>query len=115
MRVSSVIRPSSSGTLKSARTNTRVPFRSGRSLTVRFAIALQRRDRRGSQRWNSMILRSRRASADSALKSVLAAVARGHVADQVLHPVREAPLVVVPGEDLGQVAVDHLGERGVDD
>src|SRR5947207_15958721 len=89
MRVSSVIRPSSSGTLKSARTNTRVPFKSERSLTVRFPIV---ETVEGS-----------------------APIARRHVTNQVLHPVREAPLVVVPGEDLGQVAVDHLGERGVDD
>ena len=41
--------------------------------------------------------------------------ALGHVVQQVLHAVREAPLVVVPGEDLGQVAVDHLGERRVHD
>src|SRR5438445_11480626 len=87
MRVSSVIRPFSRGTLKSTRTNTRAPLRSGRSLTVRFATS----------------------------KVVLAAVARGHVADQVLHAVREPPLVVVPREHLGQVSVDDLGQGGVDD
>src|SRR5690606_32163866 len=35
--------------------------------------------------------------------------------DQVDDPVRVAPLVVVPGEDLDQVAAEHLGAAGVED
>ena len=87
MRVSSVIRPSSRGTLKSTRTNTRAPERSRRSSTVFFAKA--------------------------ALGG--GAVALGHQVDEVLHPVGEAPLVVVPGEDLQEVPAHDLGERRVHD
>src|SRR5262249_48574113 len=36
---------------------------------------------------------------------------QGHVA----HPVREAPLVVVPGQHLQERLVDHAGERAVED
>src|SRR6266851_774508 len=41
--------------------------------------------------------------------------ARRHVGDEVDHPAAEAPLVVVPADDLGALRAEHQGQRGVDD
>src|SRR6266851_2979992 len=40
---------------------------------------------------------------------------RRHVGDEVDHPAAEAPLVVVPADDLGALRAEHQGQRGVDD
>src|SRR5262245_47498292 len=79
MRVSSVMRPPSSGTLKSTRRKTRFPPKSSRS-TVCFATAT--------------------------LVPGTALERPGHVADQVTHAAGVAPLVVVPGQHLHEIAVD---------
>src|SRR5262245_55258620 len=90
MRVSSEIRPSFSGTLKSTRTKTRFPLRS-RSRIDSFAMAIAAADRAELQ-----------ALFDELSQEIDAAV-------------RIAPLVVVPREDLHEIAVHHLGVRHVDD
>src|SRR2546428_11727607 len=41
--------------------------------------------------------------------------ASAHQERDVAHPAREAPLVVVPGEDLAEGAVHDAGELGVED
>src|SRR5690348_2032894 len=52
-------------------------------------------------------------SASSRVRKVMAVVLDQlrHVDGGVAHPGREAPLVVVPGEDPAEAAVDHLGLR----
>src|ERR1051326_7249587 len=86
MRVSSSTRPSARGTLKSTRTKTRLPCRS-------------------RSRIDSVIARLKPRAALNAL--------RDELAQQVDAAVRVAPLVVVPGEDLHEVAVHHLRVRRV--
>src|SRR5258708_6604514 len=92
IRVSSRMAPLAIGTLKSTRTKTRSPRRFRRSLTVCFGIRNPPRGRVPS-----------------------GVVAGSHEVQQVLQAIREAPLVVVPGKDFGQVAVHDLGEGGVHD
>src|SRR5215471_12384306 len=84
MRRSSVISPSRSGTLKSARSRTRRPSSGGRSSSVGTPVI-----------------------GGSAL------VGGADDQGQVDEAVRVAPLVVVPAEHLDQAA-DGLGKRGVE-
>src|SRR5262245_6683593 len=87
MRASSPTSPAPvSGTLKSTRRNTRRPVRSTSSM-VRLG--------NDGRPW------------------VLQGLA--HVEDEVADPARVAPLVVVPGEDLDQVALDERGRGAVHD
>ena len=88
MRVSSPITPFFSGTLKSTRTKTRRSFRC-RSRMVRLLTA------------PAGVVQCRRYDHRPASRVDAAA--------------RVAPLVVVPGQDLEEVAVHHLGIRRVDD
>src|SRR5262245_64428531 len=90
IRVSSVMRAPSSGTLKSARRKTRRPDRSSRS-TVSLATGT-RKTRRGKA--------LQRAS---------------HVPDQIPDTAGVTPFVVVPGQHLDQVAVHHGGRWQVHD
>src|SRR6185436_13874691 len=86
MRVSSPTRPSFSGTLKSTRMNARSPRRS-RSRIESFA--------------NAKILRFSKSSPDDHAKQVDA-------------PARVPPLVVVPRQDLHEIAVHDFRVRRVD-
>src|SRR3972149_1815013 len=87
--VSSAIAPCSSGTLKSTRTNTRRPLRS-RSAIDSFPTVSPRLAAVGSH-------------------------ALLHDQSQQVHAtVRVAPLVVVPGADLHEIAIHHLRVRRVD-
>src|SRR5512140_728420 len=86
MRSSSVILPSSSGTLKSTRMKTRFP--SSGSSEIR-----------------------RMPSSDTMSASALLR----HEEGEIDHAIRESPLVVVPGEDLGKVVAEDLRLRGVED
>ena len=88
MRVPSVTTPFSTGTLRSARTSTRLPFTSAWS-RVR----------------NAVIIRS-----GSAVSDQLA-----HRHGGVRHAVGEAPLVVVPRHHAHQRAIHHLGLVHVED
>src|SRR5262245_50876868 len=88
IRVSSVIRPPSRGTLKSTRKKTRRPPRST-CATLAFATA------------------------EPDLQ--IALERPGHVADQVTHATGIPPLVVVPGEHLDEIAIDDGRRRQVDD
>src|SRR5512132_4433798 len=90
IRVSSVMRPSSRGTLKSTRAKTVAPDRFVRSATVFFATGVGALGGEGS-------------------------VAIGHQVHEVLHAVAEAPLVVVPAEYLQEVPAHDLGEGRVHD
>src|SRR5690606_19370733 len=91
IRVSSVTRPSASGTLKSTRTRTRLPSTSA-SVTEALLNAI------------------------SALSPWRSSAWLENLAEQLDAAVRVAPLVVVPGDRLDQVAVaDHLGELRVED
>src|SRR5687768_18480758 len=83
MRVSSPMTPPLSGTLKSTRTKTRRPPRS--SCSIDFLATVR-------------------------LVTVLEAF-ENDLLQQVDAAVRVAPLVVVPREDLHEVAVHHLGVR----
>ena len=81
-------RPASfSGALRSARTSTRLPATSGRC--------------RGQSS-----CRRRAACSSGPLEDLLS---------ELDHAVRVAPLVVVPGDDLDEVAVDHAGQQRVKD
>src|SRR6185436_14807370 len=90
MRVSSSMTPFASGTLKSTRTKTRLPLRS-RSVIESFIARLKPR-----------------------VPAPLEAL-RHELAQQIDAAVRVAPLVVVPREDLDEVAIHHLRVRHVDD
>ena len=84
----------SSGTLKSTRTSTRCPLATSRSRTRPLA------ERR---------IRGARVAASGDRR------ARQHPLGQVDDAVRVAPLVVVPGDDLHELAVDHHRQRRVED
>src|SRR5882672_10970993 len=86
MRVSSVMRPSSIGTLRSARMKTRLPRRSTSTMRLNFIGLLGER---------------------------YADLGEGH--RDVQHAVGEAPLVVVPGGHLHQRAIGDPRERGIED
>src|SRR5437588_6545712 len=95
MRVSSATRPSSSGTLRSARTRTRLSATSA-SRADRGSL-ITSRDWRGRERLR-------------------------HPLDEIDEPARVAPFVVVPAEDLDeppvhhrQLAVERAGVRRADD
>src|SRR5258708_30818880 len=86
MRVSSVMRPSSSGTLRSARMKTRLPRRSTSDMRLNFIALL-------GERYADV----------------------GKSNRDIQHAVGEAPLVVIPGVHLDERAVGHLRDRGVED
>ena len=88
MRVSSLTCPSSMGTLKSTRTRTRLPAGS-KSRTVSLSMA--------------------QALGDAGVQP------SGHEVDEVRDAAAVAPLVVVPGDDLDQVATHGHRAGGVDD
>src|SRR5262245_11618032 len=90
MRVSSLMRPSLSGTLKSTRTKTRRPFRS-------------------RSRIDSFAMRSP-GSKGPGLQSFF-----DEKPEEIDAAVRVAPLVVVPRQHLHEVTVHHLRIRRVDD
>src|SRR3954452_4939066 len=85
IRASSVTRPPSSGTLKSTRARTACPVVTSRSRTV----LLPNTSGHGRAGENAL--------------------------GKVDHPIRIAPLVVVPGDDLHELLVDHHRERRVED
>src|SRR5262245_59503150 len=89
IRVSSVMRSPSSGTLKSARRKTRRPDRSSWS-TVSFATGTRKPGEGPLQR-------------------------ASHVPDQIPHTAGVAPFVVVPGQHLDQIPVHHGGRWQVYD
>src|SRR5574337_1955112 len=95
MRVSSATLPSSRGTLKSTRRKTRFS-RGSKSRTVSLSIAPSARRWAGS--------RPPRRSQTF-----------GHVGHEVCHAAAVAPLVVVPGDDLHEVAAQDHGGGAVDD
>src|SRR4051812_29149060 len=86
IRLSSVMRPPSIGTLRSARMKTRLPRRSTSDMRLNFMALLRER------------------YADFRI---------GH--RHVQHAVGETPLVVVPGVDLDERAVGHLRDGRVED
>src|SRR5438309_3956320 len=88
MRVSSVMRPSSSGTLRSARRKTRLPSTS----TSRIVSLFMARLADGTARLEP----------------------RCHVAGQVCDPAAVFPVVVVPRDHLDQVLADNQGVVAVD-
>src|SRR5262245_27435221 len=88
MRVSSVIVPFSIGTLKSTRMKTFRPLR---------------------ERSRMVVIRTIPADEGLPLEPLLF-----HVADQIDAAARVAPLVVVPRQDLDEVAVEHLRVRRVE-
>src|SRR5574337_130030 len=95
MRVSSTTLLSSRGTLKSTRRNTRFS-RGSKSRTVSLSISasLSPKAARGPARGSQAL---------------------GHVGHEVGHAAAVAPLVVVPGDDLHEVAAEDHAGRGVDD
>src|SRR5262249_22558097 len=109
MRVSSMTRPSSSGTLKSTRMKMRWSFR-GRSRIESLDMAgcplgelkarVNQRDLKESGRRDAALPRLRR----PALQTFAA-----DVVDQVANPARVSPLVVVPRDDLDAGPADHQG------
>src|SRR2546423_3893210 len=92
IRVSSPMMPPLSGTLKSTRMKTRWPWRS-RSLMDSFMVARLVRSAAAARRSESL---------------------RHELPQQIDAAVRIAPLVVVPREDLHEVAVHHFRIRHVD-
>src|SRR5438309_7912646 len=86
MRVSSVMRPFSIGTLRSARMKTRLPRRSTSTMRLNFITSLGERDPDFGE---------------------------GH--RDIQHAVGEAPLVVVPRGHLDQRAIRHARQRGIED
>src|SRR5574337_187001 len=95
MRVSSTTLLSSRGTLKSTRRNTRFS-RGSKSRTVSLSISasLSPKAARGPARGSQAL---------------------GHVGHEVGHAAALAPLVVVPGDDLHEVAAQDHGGGAVDD
>src|SRR5690606_31410400 len=98
MRVASVTLPSLTGTLRSTRTSTRLPAMSVRVSRVLKAMGRLPAGQRGYGAREGAI----RISSDQFAKR------NGRVG----HAVREAPLVVVPGQDAHEVAVEDLGLVG---
>src|SRR5258708_13978590 len=104
MRVSSVILPSSSGTLKSTRTRTRLPFKSTSRMVFLFNgwlltnIHGARKGRRFRRRPEI-----RRSALDRFTHKVHNVAAAAGI----------APLVVVPGHDLDHRLVDYHREFGI--
>src|SRR5699024_3141326 len=115
IRTSSVMVAPSSGTLRSARTITRLPRRSPSESMVLSTVVPSVRGRAepaGRRAWGWR-------AAGSGTLLLVSARRRGSegLADELREldqAVGEAPLVVVPGEDLHLVAVD-LGQLAVDD
>src|SRR5260221_2940838 len=124
MRGSWVMRPSSSGTLRSARMKTRLPRRSPSDMRRNFMKTSSPR-RRGPRlkkseggAKNSQIRRGPRLRGDDISALQLLRECDSHLGKSnrdIEHAVGEAPLVVIPGVDLDQRAVGHLGDRGVED
>src|ERR1700690_2058930 len=109
IRLSSVILPSSSGTLKSTRTKTRLPAAS-RSRIVSLFIDTS------SLAWPDVGTRGRSdLSSRSGFRRWLEAL--GDELGEVGDAAAVAPLVVVPGKNLDEVAgpADDHRQRGVDD
>src|SRR6478672_4507274 len=105
MRVSSMTPPSSPmGTLKSTRMKMRCPP-SGRSRIESFAIP-------SSSAWHMGTARITAPQLQPGLK-LKPFVA--HEVNEVAHPARVAPLVVVPGNDFDQLACDHARHGRVHD
>src|ERR687888_458602 len=92
MRVSSVILPSASGTLKSTRMKTRLPFRSRSEIDNLFILLMAAPYR--------ACVRSR---------------SPPHKLDHVTHSAAKAPLVVVPGKHFHHAIADRVGQRTIDD
>src|ERR671919_1732386 len=132
MRMSSAISPSRIGTLKSARTRTRLPSSPGRSSSVGrvTSAARDRSTARSTQLEPARLVAASRADSWVDKPGSRATMGRGGEAPeekrscrlllvrgtddqrQVDQAVRIAPLVVVPAEHLEHVA-DDLGERAV--
>src|SRR5262245_39011179 len=103
--------PPLSGTLKSTRTKTRLPFRS-RSQIESFMVA-RLVPVPDDPRKPSRYMPSRRAARREPRPALEAFLHER--AQQVDAAARVAPLVVVPRQDLDEVAVHHLRVRHVDD
>src|SRR5438552_10586542 len=127
MRVSSMTRPSSSGTLKSTRMKIRLPL-SGRSRMD--SLDMTGRPLSGSirKRAKRAIPASQRARRIARLAQVLrrekcarlrmtniSQALTGNVVDQVADAAGVSPLIVVPGDDLDAVAPDHQGHGRIHD
>src|SRR6478752_893594 len=102
MRVSSVITPRSTGTLKSTRTRTRFP-RTSASRTDRFGIALLLSHRFGTENEPMARLASRCQVCETRTR-VLRGSRNSRFANkrgEVGYPAGISPFIVVPGDHLG--------------
>src|SRR5262249_16246930 len=106
MRRSLVTLPAaSSGTLKSTRTSTRLPFRSGRAASVFLAMGASFKARSASEAFPSLALRG----------WVRGSTLSHHVAEQGQAAVGVGPLVVVPADQLEEAAGQPDAGGGVED
>src|SRR4051812_34839460 len=113
MRASSLTAPVflSSGTLKSTRMNSRLPAISSCSMDLIIPSRFSPLAPLGGEGSGGVGV----GSAEGAGTRSFLKLSRDVKAD-IHHPVREAPLVVVPGEDLHELAVvGHRGLRRVED
>src|SRR3954454_21014673 len=114
MRVSSIMTPRSIGTLKSTRTSTRFPLTSA-SRTDRFGIALLLSH--GFRKGNEPIARPASHRQHCEMR-ILRGSRDARLTDkrrEIGHPARVSPFIVVPGNDLGEIVLDHHGRQGIDD
>src|SRR5207253_10694081 len=103
MRMASVIFPSASGTLKSTRMNTRLPFRA-RSEMDSLCILLMAAPFLEAARCRACASRRACVRSRSRLQNEL---------DNIAQPAAETPLVVVPGEYLHHAVAESIRQRPI--